>query len=121
MKSSKTLMNMPKLARPAAAACAVSTHHKIGGSTALAASPLFLTDTNAPFDWSEIQFILSGPINGLFERMFETEAGPLFLNGVFLLTLMRMGVYLDSCSLPTCGTSRSAMDNRGLLDIIFME
>ena len=24
----------------------------------------------------------SGPINGLFERMFETEAGPLFLNGV---------------------------------------
>ncbi|CAL1125717.1 unnamed protein product [Cladocopium goreaui] len=43
--------------------------------------------------WTEIQFVLSGPINGLFERMFETEAGPLFLNGVFLLTLMRMGVY----------------------------
>ena len=26
----------------------------------------------------------SGPINGLFERMFETEAGPLFLNGAGL-------------------------------------
>ena len=29
----------------------------------------------------------SGPINGLFERMFETEAGPLFLNGVCLSDL----------------------------------
>ena len=59
----------------------------------LAGSPLFLTDLDAPMYWTEIQFVLSGPINGLFERMFETEAGPLFLNGVFLLTLMRMGVY----------------------------
>eukprot|EP00931_Biecheleriopsis_adriatica_P081584 TRINITY_DN5492_c0_g3_i1.p1 TRINITY_DN5492_c0_g3~~TRINITY_DN5492_c0_g3_i1.p1 ORF type:complete len:159 (-),score=35.21 TRINITY_DN5492_c0_g3_i1:58-534(-) len=64
-----------------------------GSSTALAGSPLFLTDLDAPMYWGEIQFVLSGPINGLFERMFETEAGPLFLNGVFLLTLMRMGVY----------------------------
>eukprot|EP00931_Biecheleriopsis_adriatica_P081582 TRINITY_DN5492_c0_g1_i1.p2 TRINITY_DN5492_c0_g1~~TRINITY_DN5492_c0_g1_i1.p2 ORF type:complete len:158 (-),score=29.01 TRINITY_DN5492_c0_g1_i1:53-526(-) len=64
-----------------------------GASTALAGSPLFLTDLDAPMYWGEIQFVLSGPINGLFERMFETEAGPLFLNGVFLLTLMRMGVY----------------------------
>merc|ERR1719263_984888 len=64
-----------------------------GSSTALAGSPLFLTDLDAPMMWGEIQFVLSGPINGLFERLFETEAGPLFLNGVFLLTLMRMGVY----------------------------
>eukprot|EP00928_Gymnodinium_smaydae_P029529 TRINITY_DN2220_c0_g1_i4.p1 TRINITY_DN2220_c0_g1~~TRINITY_DN2220_c0_g1_i4.p1 ORF type:complete len:162 (+),score=27.55 TRINITY_DN2220_c0_g1_i4:56-541(+) len=60
---------------------------------ALAGSPLFLTDLNVPMYWGEIQFILSGPMNGLVERMFETEAGPLFLNGVFLLTVMRMGVY----------------------------
>mmetsp|Transcript_68979 Transcript_68979/g.121993 ORF Transcript_68979/g.121993 Transcript_68979/m.121993 type:complete len:159 (+) Transcript_68979:99-575(+) len=64
-----------------------------GSSTALAGSPLFLTDLDAPMMWGEIQFVLSGPINGLIERMFETEAGPLFLNGVFLVTLMRMGVY----------------------------
>eukprot|EP00933_Yihiella_yeosuensis_P047581 TRINITY_DN4343_c1_g1_i3.p1 TRINITY_DN4343_c1_g1~~TRINITY_DN4343_c1_g1_i3.p1 ORF type:complete len:160 (+),score=37.78 TRINITY_DN4343_c1_g1_i3:75-554(+) len=64
-----------------------------GSSVAMAGSPLFLTDLDAPMYWGEIQFVLSGPINGLFERMFETEAGPLFLNGVFLLTLMRMGVY----------------------------
>eukprot|EP00930_Biecheleria_cincta_P078205 TRINITY_DN6562_c0_g1_i1.p1 TRINITY_DN6562_c0_g1~~TRINITY_DN6562_c0_g1_i1.p1 ORF type:complete len:160 (-),score=23.74 TRINITY_DN6562_c0_g1_i1:70-549(-) len=63
------------------------------GSAALAGSPLFLTNLDAPMYWGEIQFVLSGPINGLFERMFETEAGPLFLNGVFLVTLMRMGVY----------------------------
>eukprot|EP00929_Paragymnodinium_shiwhaense_P122499 TRINITY_DN952_c0_g3_i1.p1 TRINITY_DN952_c0_g3~~TRINITY_DN952_c0_g3_i1.p1 ORF type:complete len:159 (-),score=33.01 TRINITY_DN952_c0_g3_i1:135-611(-) len=63
------------------------------GSAAMAGSPLFLTDLDAPMYWGEIQFVLSGPINGLFERLFETEAGPLFLNGVFLLTLMRMGVY----------------------------
>eukprot|EP00928_Gymnodinium_smaydae_P029530 TRINITY_DN2220_c0_g2_i1.p1 TRINITY_DN2220_c0_g2~~TRINITY_DN2220_c0_g2_i1.p1 ORF type:complete len:163 (+),score=31.38 TRINITY_DN2220_c0_g2_i1:52-540(+) len=63
------------------------------GTVALAGSPLFLTDMNVPMYWGEIQFILSGPMNGLVERMFETEAGPLFLNGVFLLTLMRMGVY----------------------------
>eukprot|EP00928_Gymnodinium_smaydae_P029532 TRINITY_DN2220_c0_g4_i1.p1 TRINITY_DN2220_c0_g4~~TRINITY_DN2220_c0_g4_i1.p1 ORF type:complete len:158 (+),score=25.55 TRINITY_DN2220_c0_g4_i1:61-534(+) len=64
-----------------------------GSTVALAGSPLFLTDMNVPMYWGEIQFILSGPMNGLVERMFETEAGPLFLNGVFLLTLMRMGVY----------------------------
>eukprot|EP00929_Paragymnodinium_shiwhaense_P122496 TRINITY_DN952_c0_g1_i1.p1 TRINITY_DN952_c0_g1~~TRINITY_DN952_c0_g1_i1.p1 ORF type:complete len:161 (-),score=34.39 TRINITY_DN952_c0_g1_i1:126-608(-) len=64
-----------------------------GGAAAMAGSPLFLTDLDAPMYWGEIQFVLSGPINGLFERLFETEAGPLFLNGVFLLTLMRMGVY----------------------------
>mmetsp|Transcript_45856 Transcript_45856/g.99613 ORF Transcript_45856/g.99613 Transcript_45856/m.99613 type:complete len:157 (-) Transcript_45856:134-604(-) len=60
---------------------------------AMAGSPLFLTDLDAPFYWSEIQFILSGPMNGLIERMFETEAGPLFLNGVLMVTLLRMGVY----------------------------
>ncbi|CAK0797245.1 unnamed protein product [Prorocentrum cordatum] len=59
----------------------------------MAGSPLFLTDLDAPMNFGEIQFVLSGPINGLFERLFETEAGPLFLNGVFFLTLMRMGVY----------------------------
>eukprot|EP00928_Gymnodinium_smaydae_P029526 TRINITY_DN2220_c0_g1_i1.p1 TRINITY_DN2220_c0_g1~~TRINITY_DN2220_c0_g1_i1.p1 ORF type:complete len:187 (+),score=33.46 TRINITY_DN2220_c0_g1_i1:253-813(+) len=64
-----------------------------GSTVALAGSPLFLTDMNVPMYWGEIQFILSGPMNGLVERMFETEAGPLFLNGVFLLTVMRMGVY----------------------------
>eukprot|EP00928_Gymnodinium_smaydae_P029531 TRINITY_DN2220_c0_g3_i1.p1 TRINITY_DN2220_c0_g3~~TRINITY_DN2220_c0_g3_i1.p1 ORF type:complete len:163 (+),score=43.21 TRINITY_DN2220_c0_g3_i1:88-576(+) len=75
---------------------ALSAKGFVGGSgstVALAGSPLFLTDMNVPMYWGEIQFILSGPMNGLVERMFETEAGPLFLNGVFLLTLMRMGVY----------------------------
>merc|ERR1719476_580370 len=60
---------------------------------AMAGSPLFLTDLDAPFYWGEIQFILSGPVNGLIERMCETEAGPLFLNAVVLLTLFRMGLY----------------------------
>uniref|UniRef100_A0A7S1EYF8 Uncharacterized protein n=1 Tax=Noctiluca scintillans TaxID=2966 RepID=A0A7S1EYF8_NOCSC len=59
----------------------------------LAGSPLFLTDLNAPFYWGEIQFVLSGPINGLFERLFETEAGPQFLNAVALCTLLRMALY----------------------------
>lgn len=63
------------------------------GGIAMAGSPLFLTDLDAPFYFGEIQFVLSGPINGLVERMFETEAGPLFLNGIFMLTLLRMGVY----------------------------
>mmetsp|Transcript_123708 Transcript_123708/g.246233 ORF Transcript_123708/g.246233 Transcript_123708/m.246233 type:complete len:165 (+) Transcript_123708:42-536(+) len=66
---------------------------KTGAGAALAGSPLFLTDLDAPFMWSEIQFVLSGPINGLVERMFETEAGPLFLNSLVMLTLLRMGVY----------------------------
>uniref|UniRef100_A0A7S4QAL3 Uncharacterized protein n=1 Tax=Alexandrium monilatum TaxID=311494 RepID=A0A7S4QAL3_9DINO len=63
------------------------------GRSLMAGSPLFLTDLDAPFYLPEIQFVLSGPINGLVERMFETEAGPLFLNGLFMLTLLRMGVY----------------------------
>merc|ERR1712113_193271 len=64
-----------------------------GGRALMAGSPLFLTDLNPGFYFTEIQFVLSGPINGLVESMFETEAGPLFLNGLVLLTLMRMGVY----------------------------
>eukprot|EP00971_Amphidinium_carterae_P003441 67827-Amphidinium_carterae.1 len=32
-----------------------------------AGSPLFLTDMNPAFMMSEIQFVLSGPLNGLFE------------------------------------------------------
>lgn len=63
------------------------------GTLALAGSPLFLTDLNAPFYWGEIQFVLSGPINGLFERLFETEAGPQFLNAVAMCTLLRMALY----------------------------
>eukprot|EP00403_Amphidinium_massartii_P030290 CAMPEP_0178406378 /NCGR_PEP_ID=MMETSP0689_2-20121128/18882_1 /TAXON_ID=160604 /ORGANISM="Amphidinium massartii, Strain CS-259" /LENGTH=143 /DNA_ID=CAMNT_0020027419 /DNA_START=156 /DNA_END=587 /DNA_ORIENTATION=+ len=59
----------------------------------MAGSPLFLTDMNPAFMWSEIQFVLSGPLNGLFEGFFETEAGPLFLNGVAICTLLRMAVY----------------------------
>mmetsp|Transcript_7127 Transcript_7127/g.18229 ORF Transcript_7127/g.18229 Transcript_7127/m.18229 type:complete len:165 (+) Transcript_7127:96-590(+) len=64
-----------------------------GGGALMAGSPLFLTDLNPPMYFTEIQFVLSGPINGLFESFFETEGGPLFLNALFLLTLMRMGVY----------------------------
>merc|ERR1712060_429387 len=60
---------------------------------AMAGSPLFLTDLNPGMYFTEIQFVLSGPINTLCESMFETEAGPLFLNGLVMLTLMRMGVY----------------------------
>merc|ERR1712083_1010315 len=63
------------------------------GSAALAGSPLFLTDLDVPFYFGEIQFILSGPISGLFERMFETEGGPLFLNAVFMMTILRMASY----------------------------
>jgi len=63
------------------------------GGALMAGSPLFLTDLNPPMYFTELQFVLSGPINGLFESFFETEGGPLFLNALFLLTLMRMGVY----------------------------
>merc|ERR1712046_409167 len=63
------------------------------GSAALAGSPLFLTDLDAPMYFAEIQFALSGPINGMFVSMFECEHGPLFLNGIALATLMRMGFY----------------------------
>merc|ERR1712157_679210 len=59
------------------------------GSVAMAGSPLFLTNMDVPMYWGEIQFVLSGPINSLV----ESTGGPLFLNGLFLLTLMRMGVY----------------------------
>merc|ERR1719195_1948000 len=64
-----------------------------GKGTLLAGSPLFLTDLNAPFNFSEIQFVLSGPINGLMESFFETEGGPLFLNALVMVTLMKMGTY----------------------------
>merc|ERR1712151_1127530 len=63
------------------------------GRVAMAGSPLFLTDLDVPMYWGEIQFVLSGPINGLFESFFETAGGPLFLNGLVAVTLMRMGVY----------------------------
>eukprot|EP00747_Dinoflagellata_sp_TGD_P164130 gnl/TRDRNA2_/TRDRNA2_183627_c0_seq1.p1 gnl/TRDRNA2_/TRDRNA2_183627_c0~~gnl/TRDRNA2_/TRDRNA2_183627_c0_seq1.p1 ORF type:complete len:186 (+),score=28.56 gnl/TRDRNA2_/TRDRNA2_183627_c0_seq1:73-558(+) len=63
------------------------------GGVLLAGSPLFLTDLNVPMMLSEIQFSLSGPVNGMFESMFETEAGPLFLNAVAMVTLLRMATY----------------------------
>jgi len=62
-------------------------------SAALAGSPLFLTDLDAGFYFAELQFVLSGPINGMVVSMFECEHGPLFLNGIALATLMRMGFY----------------------------
>eukprot|EP00746_Dinoflagellata_sp_MGD_P070167 gnl/MRDRNA2_/MRDRNA2_28713_c1_seq1.p1 gnl/MRDRNA2_/MRDRNA2_28713_c1~~gnl/MRDRNA2_/MRDRNA2_28713_c1_seq1.p1 ORF type:complete len:160 (-),score=25.14 gnl/MRDRNA2_/MRDRNA2_28713_c1_seq1:268-747(-) len=62
-------------------------------SAALAGSPLFLTDLDKPMYFGEIQFIFSENINFLFERMFETEAGPLFLNSMVFLTLLRLGSY----------------------------
>uniref|UniRef100_A0A7S2CEJ9 Uncharacterized protein n=1 Tax=Alexandrium andersonii TaxID=327968 RepID=A0A7S2CEJ9_9DINO len=91
----------PALAMPALSAAAPEPEGVLArlpaatstGGAMMAGSPLFLTDLDAPFFLSEIQFVLSGPINGLVERMFETEAGPLFLNGIFMLTLLRMGVY----------------------------
>merc|ERR1719330_941413 len=64
-----------------------------GSGALLAGSPLFLTDLNAPFNFSEIQFVLAGPINSLFESFFETEGGPLFLNALVMVTLMKMGTY----------------------------
>merc|ERR1712013_951445 len=64
-----------------------------GKSALLAGSPLFLTDLNAPMNFSEIQFVLSGPINSLFESFFETEGGPLFLNALVMVTLLKMGTY----------------------------
>eukprot|EP00747_Dinoflagellata_sp_TGD_P162818 gnl/TRDRNA2_/TRDRNA2_180836_c0_seq1.p1 gnl/TRDRNA2_/TRDRNA2_180836_c0~~gnl/TRDRNA2_/TRDRNA2_180836_c0_seq1.p1 ORF type:complete len:182 (-),score=28.78 gnl/TRDRNA2_/TRDRNA2_180836_c0_seq1:94-567(-) len=68
---------------------------RIGGMSGvlMAGSPLFLTDLNVPMMLSEIQFSLSGPVNGMFESMFETEAGPLFLNAVAMVTLLRMATY----------------------------
>merc|ERR1711904_125139 len=62
-------------------------------SLALAGSPLFLTDLDKPMNFGEIQFIFSENINFLFEQMFETEAGPLFLNSMVFLTLLRLGTY----------------------------
>lgn len=64
-----------------------------GSSALLAGSPLFLTDLNVPFNPAEIQFVLAGPINSLCESFFETEGGPLFLNALVMVTLMKMGTY----------------------------
>merc|ERR1719231_229528 len=70
-----------------------SARPSMAGRMLLAGSPLFLTDLNVPMMLSEIQFSLSGPVNGMFESMFETEAGPLFLNAVAMVTLLRMATY----------------------------
>merc|ERR1719188_1799033 len=68
----------------------------VGGRGALlAGSPLFLTEfgESTLSKAKEIQFVLSGPINGLMESFFETEGGPLFLNALVMVTLMKMGTY----------------------------
>mmetsp|Transcript_42426 Transcript_42426/g.77021 ORF Transcript_42426/g.77021 Transcript_42426/m.77021 type:complete len:168 (-) Transcript_42426:78-581(-) len=85
----------PALPVAAAPDMEVAEGSRLGGAAGcvMAGSPLFLTDMNPAFMVSEIQFVLSGPLNGLFEGFFETEAGPLFLNGVALCTLLRMAVY----------------------------
>mmetsp|Transcript_12579 Transcript_12579/g.28458 ORF Transcript_12579/g.28458 Transcript_12579/m.28458 type:complete len:167 (+) Transcript_12579:75-575(+) len=83
---------LPAAAAPDAEA-AQGSHLGGAAGCVMAGSPLFLTDMNPAFMMSEIQFVLSGPLNGLFEGFFETEAGPLFLNGVALCTLLRMAVY----------------------------
>mmetsp|Transcript_106954 Transcript_106954/g.307617 ORF Transcript_106954/g.307617 Transcript_106954/m.307617 type:complete len:166 (-) Transcript_106954:121-618(-) len=64
-----------------------------GSGALLAGSPLFLTDMNVPMYWTEIQFVLSGPINSLMESFFEVEGGPLFLNALVMATLLKMGTY----------------------------
>mmetsp|Transcript_70938 Transcript_70938/g.179551 ORF Transcript_70938/g.179551 Transcript_70938/m.179551 type:complete len:85 (-) Transcript_70938:250-504(-) len=43
--------------------------------------------------FTEIQFVLAGPINSLFESFFECEGGPLFLNAMVMVTLMKMATY----------------------------
>ncbi len=62
-------------------------------STVMAGSPLFVTDLSKPFDFSEIQFVLSEQINNLFEMFGETEAGTWFLNMAVFFTLLRMFAY----------------------------
>eukprot|EP00405_Crypthecodinium_cohnii_P003785 CAMPEP_0194763778 /NCGR_PEP_ID=MMETSP0323_2-20130528/20516_1 /TAXON_ID=2866 ORGANISM="Crypthecodinium cohnii, Strain Seligo" /NCGR_SAMPLE_ID=MMETSP0323_2 /ASSEMBLY_ACC=CAM_ASM_000346 /LENGTH=160 /DNA_ID=CAMNT_0039689455 /DNA_START=23 /DNA_END=505 /DNA_ORIENTATION=+ len=59
----------------------------------LASSPLFLTDLKVPTYWTEIQFVLAGPINTLMESFFEVEGGPLFLNAMVMATLLKMATY----------------------------
>mmetsp|Transcript_52832 Transcript_52832/g.115499 ORF Transcript_52832/g.115499 Transcript_52832/m.115499 type:complete len:161 (-) Transcript_52832:131-613(-) len=65
----------------------------LGSSTLLASSPLFLTDLKVPTYWTEIQFVLAGPINTLMESFFEVEGGPLFLNAMVMATLLKMATY----------------------------
>ena len=62
-------------------------------SALMAGSPLFVTDLSKPFDFSEIQFVLSEQINNLFEMFGETEAGTWFLNTAVFFTLLRMFAY----------------------------
>jgi len=64
-------------------------------STAMmaATSPLTFTDYEKPMHYQELQFLFSENINGLVEKFFESELGPLYLNAVVLMTLMKMGVY----------------------------
>ncbi len=59
----------------------------------MAGSPLFVTDLSKPFDFSEIQFVLSEQINNIFEMFGETEAGTWFLNTAVFFTLLRMFAY----------------------------
>mmetsp|Transcript_76100 Transcript_76100/g.138643 ORF Transcript_76100/g.138643 Transcript_76100/m.138643 type:complete len:130 (-) Transcript_76100:14-403(-) len=64
------------------------------GGAALAASPLLLTEPPAPgFNFGEFQFILGKQINGVMESMAEVEGGPLFLNALGLMALLRFGFY----------------------------
>eukprot|EP00404_Azadinium_spinosum_P003806 CAMPEP_0180470484 /NCGR_PEP_ID=MMETSP1036_2-20121128/28610_1 /TAXON_ID=632150 /ORGANISM="Azadinium spinosum, Strain 3D9" /LENGTH=164 /DNA_ID=CAMNT_0022477621 /DNA_START=65 /DNA_END=559 /DNA_ORIENTATION=- len=84
---------MPSALQEPRAEARPSALRGLSGHAALAGSPLFMTDLDAPMVFSDIQFVLSGPINGLVERMFETEAGPQFLNALCMLTLLRMAVY----------------------------
>merc|ERR1711924_219544 len=64
----------------------------MGSTVALAGSPLFLTDFTTGMYFPEIQFVVSGPMNYLVESWFECERGPLFLNGLAMLALMRLAV-----------------------------
>jgi len=93
VRSHAPLLPVAAQQRAAPRQLALPTAASAGSSALLAGSPLFLTDLNVPFNFAEIQFVLAGPINTLCESFFETEGGPLFLNALVMVTLMKMGTY----------------------------
>lgn len=64
-----------------------------GSGLAMAGSPLFLTEFDKGMYFQEVQFVFSTQLNTMVECLFETQAGPYFLNSMLFLTVLRMGMY----------------------------
>jgi hypothetical protein len=65
----------------------------VSSNASLAATPLSLIEYDQPFFFAESQFVLSEKLNGLFEKLFETECGVWIMHTFAFYTLLRMFSY----------------------------